>query len=353
MTRTILISLSIGCAASPSAVPGHGGPGYPGNQGNQGGRAADQGEPLAPATVGSTRSPKEGAPAPNAGVSPGAGEVLSLTQAQALMIDLVNRDRQSQGLAPVAFDGGAPSRAAERHARDMAQSAFLGHWGLDGSVPESRLTEAGGVDMVLENALCLVDERKRAIEGVQTFSRAQIIEAERMFFEELPPNDGHRQNILKPWHTHVGIGLVMVRPGPNEIVFPCVVQEFIDRYGEHAAIPRKLAPGASLHLESTLAAGIAGGAVGLVKLPPVEMLPVKIANTRRSYPVPEPEETFWPKGFKTRLPVQLSGQVATGQKLTFDLPMGKTPGLYEVSIWARLPGHKDYRMVSLRTVTVE
>jgi uncharacterized protein YkwD len=275
-------------------------------------------------------------------------ERISAKEAGALMLSLINRDRASQGLLPVVLDEGAPTVAALRHARDMAANAFLGHWGLDGSVPEQRHTEAGGVDMVLENALGLVDERKRALDPDALFERAQIVEAERMFFEEQPPNDGHRQNILKPWHTHVGIGFAMAKPGPNEIVFPCIVQEFSDHYGTHAPIPRKVSPGANVHIESTFDAGVSGGAVGLVKLPAVEKLTPQVANTRRSYPVPEPEETFWPKGFKTRIPVQL-----VGQTLRFDLPMKQEPGLYEISIWARLPGRKDYRIVSLRTITVE
>jgi hypothetical protein len=264
------------------------------------------------------------------------------------MLSLINRDRRREGLAPVALETGPASKAATRHARDMAANAFLGHWGLDGSVPEQRHTEAGGVDMVLENALGLVDERARGLAAEPVFERKQIVEAERMFFEETPPNDGHRQNILKPWHTHVGIGLAMAKPGPNEIVFPCVVQEFVDRYGTHAPIPQKIARGASVHIESTFAPGVTGGAVGVVKMPAPEVLTPKVANTRRTYPVPEPEETFWPKGFKTRIPVQL-----VGQTLRFDLPMKPEPGLYEISVWARLSGRKDYRIVSLRTVTVE
>lgn len=273
---------------------------------------------------------------------------LSLAEAQTRMLALINRDRKTAGLQPVMLDLGAPTRAAERHARDMAANAFLGHWGSDGSVPEQRLTESGGVDMVLENALCLVDEKRRAVAKTPWFESAQIDEAERMFFEELPPHDGHRQNILKPWHTHVGIGLVMVEPGPGETVFPCVVQEFVDRYGVHATIPAALPAGSSLRIESTFSAGVRGGAVGLTRLPPQKALAPSEANTRRSYPVPEPEETFWPAGFKTRLPVTLEGQ-----KLSFTLPLGHVPGLYEVSVWAKLPGRDDYRIVSLRTVRVQ
>ena len=80
------------------------------------------------------------------------------------MVALVNRDRATQGLGPVELDDGAPTVAGQAHAEDMARLGYLGHWGSDGSVPEQRHTEAGGSDMVLENALCFTDEAKRTLD---------------------------------------------------------------------------------------------------------------------------------------------------------------------------------------------
>ena len=62
------------------------------------------------------------------------------------------------------LDEGAPTRAGQAHAEDMATHGFLGHWGTDGSTPEQRHTEAGGADMVLENASCFVDEHARTLD---------------------------------------------------------------------------------------------------------------------------------------------------------------------------------------------
>ena len=36
-------------------------------------------------------------------------------------------------------------------------------------------------------------------------------EIEASYFNETPPNDGHRRNILAPEHTHVGIALARGR----------------------------------------------------------------------------------------------------------------------------------------------
>src|SRR3954466_14345965 len=107
-------------------------------------------------------------PAPQAklaaGCIPGAPPVvvsppkalLTIDEARRYMVALVNRDRRTECLPPVELDEGAPTRAGQAHAEDMATNGYLGHWGTDGSTPEQRHTEAGGSDMVLENASCFV-----------------------------------------------------------------------------------------------------------------------------------------------------------------------------------------------------
>jgi uncharacterized protein YkwD len=269
--------------------------------------------------------------------------------AAVIMLAMINDSRKAAGLTAVALDEDAGFRAALRHARDMASNGFLGHWGTDGSVPEQRYSEAGGVHMVLENALCITDEKRRAIEENASITRADIEQAEHMFFDELPPNDGHRLNILKPQHTHVAIAFALAKAGPGETVFPCIVQEFTDHHGTYGALPGEGSPGQVLHVTASLEAGATPFAVGIARLPVPSPLTAAVANTRRSYPVPVPDETFWPKGFKTRLEVSVEGQA-----LRFDapLPSSKGPALYEVSIWAKLAKANDFRMVSLRTIRV-
>ena len=86
--------------------------------------------------------------------------------------------------------------------------------------------------MVLENALCFTDEAKRKVDPKPTDrSEAQIERAESLFFDEVPPNDGHRKNILKPAHTKVGIGVAQSTETAKELAVPCFAQEFVDSYG--------------------------------------------------------------------------------------------------------------------------
>jgi uncharacterized protein YkwD len=279
--------------------------------------------------------------APKGGMTP--------ARARAYMVELINRDRASMGLAPVTLDEGPATRAGQAHADDMAAHGYLGHWGSDGSVPEQRYTEAGGTDMVLENASCFTDERNRKLDAAPLIDPRNIETAEDLFFHEKPPHDGHRKNILKPWHKKVGIGIAQPVATATEIPVPCIAQEFIDPYGTYRVAPRKARPGDLLHVSGTLAAPAVFAGVGLARTDAPKPIAVEELNRRRSYPVPAPYQMYWPPGFQTPIPVKVSGG-----DFAVDLPLsdGGKPGLYELSVWATVPGSSDFVMVSLRTIQV-
>ncbi len=263
------------------------------------------------------------------------------------MLELVNRDRQSQGLAPVALDHGFAMRAAQTHAEDMAKNGYLGHWGTDGSVPEQRFTEAGGRDMVMENASCFTDEAKRALDPDARIDAANVEQTEDMFFHEQPPHDGHRKNILKPWHLSVGIGIAQPATTPREIPVPCIVQEFVDSYGTYGPLPSSVHVGSAVHIEGTVAPPATFAGVGLARIDSPKPLGIAELNRRRSYPIPKPYQMYWPPGYQTPIPVRVAGG-----RFSVDLPVsdGGQPGMYEVSVWASLPGSAELVMVSLRTM---
>jgi uncharacterized protein YkwD len=275
---------------------------------------------------------------------------LTPDEARRYMVQLINRDRATVGLPPVELDPGPPTAAGQAHAEDMASHGYLGHWGTDGSVPEQRLTEAGGVDMVLENALCFVDERPRTLDAHPLIDAGEVERAESMFWNEAPPNDGHRKNIMKPGHKKVGIGVALPVATPTELPVPCFSQEFTDPYGTYAPVPRKAKVGQNLHVEGTIASPAVVGGVGLARVVTPKPLSVAELNKRRSYPVPGPFQMYWPAGFKTPIPVTVHG----GQ-FSIDVPLSDhgEPGLYEVSVWGKLPGSPDFVMLGLRTILVE
>jgi hypothetical protein len=266
------------------------------------------------------------------------------------MVELINRDRASEGLAPVVLDESAATKAGQSHADDMAAHGYLGHWGSDGSVPEQRFTEAGGADMVLENASCFTDERHRALDRSPRIDPKNVELAESMFFNERPPNDGHRQNILKPWHRKVGIGVAQPVGTPTEIPVPCFAQEFVDTFGSYAPVPARMRPGETLHVRGKLSAPASFAGVGLARVAAPKPIPIADLNRRRSYPVPAPYQMYWPAGYQTPIVVRVEG----GGDFGVDLPVSDhgAAGIYELSVWASVPGAKEFVMVSLRTIQV-
>jgi hypothetical protein len=114
-------------------------------------------------------------------------------------------------------------------------------------------------------------------------------------------------------------------------------------------LPRKVHAGDVLHLGGTVASPAIFAGVGMARTDSPGPIAVSELNRRRSYPVPAPYQMYWPPGFETPIPVKV-----TGSHFSIDVPAtdaGK-PGLYEVSVWSRLPGLPDFVMVSLRTFEV-
>ena len=269
----------------------------------------------------------------------------ALDEASAYMLTLINRDREQHGLEPVTHDPIA-SIGAQRQADDMAKHGFTAHWGTDGSVPEQRYTEAGGSDMVYENVACLFDGVPRDLDPSPRFDPARLEQLQKMFMDEVPPNDGHRRNILKPGHHRVGIGLSQ----PAAVNQPCLAQEFVDDWGDYSELPREAPRSVTLQISGEIREPIKFGGVGLGRIDPASPRAAKDLNATSVYRIPTPETLYFPPGFKTPKPVTV-----TGQKFSIDIGLGPSPraGRYEVSIWGKQPKSNELFMVSLRTIVVK
>jgi uncharacterized protein YkwD len=272
-------------------------------------------------------------------------ERMNKEQAEKYALALVNRDRAAHGLGPVGWDAAA-ARAAERHVRDIARHGVTAHLGTDGSVPEQRYTEAGGDGLVMENVGCFADAKARGLDAQPTFSAEGIERIQAAFMNEVPPADGHRRNVLTTRHTAVGIALAQA----EGLDLPCLVQEFVHGWGSYAPLPKRARAGATLRIAGGVRgpARVAGIGISRVDLPR-PMKPHEL-NKTFGYAIPKPYVTYFPKGFKT--PIVLDVQ---GDRFTIDAPLGddKRAGLYGVSVWATFPGSKELVMISLRTVQVD
>ena len=271
-----------------------------------------------------------------------AQTLLDYAAAQKFVLGLINRDRAKAGLKPVTMDDAA-SKAGLRHARDMAAKGFTGHIGTDGSVPEQRYTESGGEHFVQENAACLFDAKERKLDEKARFDPAKLSELHQMFMDEVPPNDGHRRNILKALHNRVGIGLAQ----PEGVNQPCLTQEFVDRYAELEALPREARPKAKLKIAGSVSEPLIFGGVGLGHKPLPQPKRVEEVSGARAYAIPAPDQLYFGPGFKSPKPVTVDGN-----RFSIELPLGAKQGQYSVSIWAREKSANKLFMVSLRTIAV-
>jgi uncharacterized protein YkwD len=261
------------------------------------------------------------------------------------MLSLINRDRAAHGLQAVKLDDVA-SIGAERHARDMAKYGFTAHWGTDGSVPEQRYTEAGGTDFVTENVACLFDGVDRDLDPSPRFDPAKLEELQKMFMDEVPPNDGHKRNILKPEHVKVGLGLAQ----PSGVGQPCLAQEFVDDWGDYSDVPREAERSVTLQLSGEIREPLRFGGVGIGRIELPRPTTAKELNATSVYRIPQPDTLYFPAGFRTPKPVKVDGQ-----RFAIEVGLGKKapPGRYEVSVWGKQPGSNELFMVSLRTIMVK
>jgi uncharacterized protein YkwD len=118
------------------------------------------------------------------------------------VLALTNRERESHGVAPLVWDDGA-AEAAYEHSWDMHVRDYFDHVDPDGNGPAERLAEQEVLFLYAgEN---IARGQRSPMEVVQAWM----------------DSPGHRENLLSPVWTHVGIG---VHTGPDR--GPWWTQEF-------------------------------------------------------------------------------------------------------------------------------
>jgi len=115
-------------------------------------------------------------------------EVKGLTAAEKKMLELVNQERQKRGLKPLKFDLRLV-KVARAKSRDMIENNYFDHQSPTFGSPFDMMKE-------INIFYTLAGEN---IAGAPTVKQAH---------EALMDSKGHRENILRPRFTHVGIGIV-------------------------------------------------------------------------------------------------------------------------------------------------
>ena len=114
------------------------------------------------------------------------------------VVALINQKRAAHGLTPYSI---APElmRAAQAHASDCTQRGWCGHIGSDGADTRTRAIRAG-----YNNPTAWGEN------WVQAFDPAKAVE---WWYNETPPNDPHRKNLLHTRYTQVGVGITLAGNG--------------------------------------------------------------------------------------------------------------------------------------------
>lgn len=150
------------------------------------------------------------------------------------MVAAVNADRARHGLDPVTLDSLA-TVVAQGHAREMAAGGFLSHYNSAGLAPYDRLAAAGGTGHVRENVFRWQERAAAEWTPDDPWERFDIRQAQAWLME----SPGHRESILDPHRTRIGVGIA-VDPSRAAVY---VVQEFVSAAATLATPARVLSGG--------------------------------------------------------------------------------------------------------------
>ena len=129
-------------------------------------------------------------------------------EAEQELLALINRDRQSAGLAPLLWDNRLAA-IARAHSREMASMRYVAHISPKSGNAEDRVHRAGlPFRLILEN----VAQHDGVVQVHEGFMKSP----------------GHRANVLNSHVTHVGIGIVVQRDVGGPIF---VTELFVDERG--------------------------------------------------------------------------------------------------------------------------
>jgi uncharacterized protein YkwD len=126
----------------------------------------------------------------------------STDQLRQMALELVNRDRAQQSLAPLVEDP-LLSGAAGLHALDMANRGYFDHHNPAGQEPTERFAAVGGKGGVAENLVYITISRDKQING-------QLLADFQQMWMNSPP---HRRNLLNDQCTYFGYGIAISPDG--------------------------------------------------------------------------------------------------------------------------------------------
>ena len=243
------------------------------------------------------------------------------------LLRMVNEERDDAGLSSLKMDDLA-CKVAQQHAIEMAENGFLSHWDLAGLKPDHRYSFAGGTDATGENDSS-ADYSKPVESDELAFAAVRM---HIVMHDEAPPNDGHRQTMLTPQHTHVGFG--MAWRGLHIRLCEVYVSRYVS-IDPYSAVMRPQS-------RFVLSGGVLDPRHSIEALdvyyePPPQPPPRSWLQTLRHYGMPPDRTTFYKKlsGHKT-YDDGSTGTIEIPSNGRFSAPIElshKQPGIYTLVVW--------------------
>lgn len=143
----------------------------------------------------------------------------------------INEDRAVFGLEPVELSS---NLAAQVHAEDVLKTRYISHWMSNGEKPYMTYTKYGGLGDVAQNVATSGDYYyyKDCTSGLfyceiaDPYEQIDLHQYGMVYDDKECCDDGHRDNILDRYHTHVSIGIAY-----DDYTF-VLVQNFENNYIE-------------------------------------------------------------------------------------------------------------------------
>ncbi len=243
------------------------------------------------------------------------------------LLQEINRDRGAAGLQPVEYSEELAS-AADAHCSEMLREGYASHWNRAGWKPYMRYAVAGIRSFTSENIWSLWTTN---LNSTPASLWNEILDGHRSFMAERPPNDGHRQSILNPRQTHVGIGIAFDRQGLR------LVEVFGARYAQLKPLPARATLQDKLKIEGQISdnnLNLFGVAIYYEALPQ----PMSREELRATYAYSLPEEHSMERKWLGDGLYSDGGEgtVYIGDAGKFSLALQfwkKAPGIYTIGVW--------------------
>jgi uncharacterized protein YkwD len=250
-----------------------------------------------------------------------------IPEIRANVLAMINEEREVEKVAPVALDDLA-TQVATKHAWDTLKGGFTSHWGSDGLKPYHRYSFAGGTEATAENVSSADSIGSTKVPDLKQDTAYLHLR----LYQEKPPNDGHRQTVLLPQHTHVGIGIVV-----HELRLR-LVELFVSRYVDVKPVVREAKAGAKVAFAGKIRGSYRFNNIEVHYEPFPTPPDPEWLKTPRSYGLPKETRQLRPK-----LPqpfVYLDGTFGDvevdGPNFSVPVKLYKsTPGIYTIVTWIK------------------